>query len=197
MNRSLFGLILIGLAMQSSHAQSRWIPYTAHATATFVGVGQPPSISQEMRYRDSAGDLYTAEFAPGSQDFAPGSESPVRSSLYDAVHHIRYTLNLQTRRAVGESVTLAKWRPSPQRVLGHEVLDGMATTVYPIFAGGSEVIGKAWVIDGTDLIVRTCSTMPDGSTYEMKLSNVVLYEEPDQSLFVLPAGFEVVNPADR
>ena len=134
-------------------AQRSWIPYTAQVETTSVSATKRTNTTVGMHYRDSAGDVYTTEFAPGTQ-------TVVHSSLYDATHKVRHVLDGDTKRALGTAQIMGRFKPPSELVLGQEILDGNATTIYPIRIPGQAVnVGKAWVIDGTDIIVKTYSTL--------------------------------------
>ena len=175
------------LGVFQAEAQDAWVPYSATYTTTTAINGHLPDVIQGTRARDTAGDVADTEFITNTQKAR-------HQSLYQANQGVFYSIDLEGRRAIGMARHVGHLQISPEGISGHEIVDNFTTTIIPIRNPNQKpIIGKAWVINGTDIILKIHSQLPNG-TYDLKLTDLKLYQQPNSVLFTIPVGFAVSKP---
>ena len=184
-------LISISLVPAGARALDSYspIPYTAQFQES--SSGKTPFLRIGIKARSSNGN--TVE-----QDFAPGGNTVVKESLYDASSHIAYSLDMRSKTALGKAITMGHMHPPKENPLGYEVLNGVSTTIYPVSNGESHSVdGKIWFADGTDIIIKIAINLPlGGGTYLYQLTNVKIGSEPDGDAFAIPSDFSISKPVN-
>lgn len=180
--------VLMGLVQPMFGATQNVVPYTAHYKETVsTKKSNDTETAEGYRERKSDGSLLSVNFAEGTQ-------KEKDRSIYDSSQSILYRLNNDQKQAIGTRMHVGGLIRPRDAALGHETVSGVATTIFPIHAGDhGPVIGKIWVADGADLIVKSHSEYAD-TVIDFLLTDVVLYGEPDAAHFRVPAGYAVSVP---
>ena len=186
-SRLCYALMLFVASISIANAQENWVPYSASYTTITAVSGQSTSVVTGTRARNTSGDVTETEFIADTQQVK-------HKTLYQANPGIFFSIDPVNRRAIGTNRRVGHLKVTPESTIGREVVGTFATTVIPIRNPNQQaIIGKAWVIDGTDIILKIHSQLPNG-TYDLNLRDVKLYQQPDASLFTIPAGFAVSKP---
>ncbi len=180
------------ITLSSGFAQSSWVPYTAQSHETFVNVspaGVHTTIKTEgFKARSSDGNII-------EQEYAPGTKKPFKERLYDARENVYYSIDFNTKLALGRSEKMGHRTESKEAAVGHETIGGVLASAHVVRDFQThEPRGKMWIADGTDIPVRITTEFPNGASYTLELSDVHIGQEPEASLFTIPSDMQVSKP---
>ncbi len=129
------------------------------------------------------------------QEIAQNTNKPFRERLYNAGEGVVYTIDFNQKNALGKFVKLEHWTKPQVEPLAHESIAGVTASAYGIKNPQTQKQeGLFWVVDGTDIVVRITTDLPNVGSYRIERSDLHIGAEPAPSLFVMPAGLEVSKP---